>query len=218
MVDSHPKMTEEKPRGDLLYQERPPWGIGDVRMKPIDELRQETWILRGLVYFALFLVVFNALTSWITPMQIVFTFLSITLVFILVCFFEWTAANNYRTATPVMIYEGGVQVFASYLQRKLGFDGFIDWRDITALKVIRAEAVVAKGEGVGFHYKWAPVRIVISTKHGKVRHTGKKVPETILEMVGIMHSNWRLTAFDPGEGLGEYEIIDRSLRRKRESS
>jgi hypothetical protein len=217
VVDSQLKMTEDEPRGDLLYEERPPWGIGDVRMKPMDELRRETWILRGLVYFALFLVVFNALTSWITPMQIVFTFLSITLVFTLVCFFEWTAANNYRTAAPVMIYDGGVLVFATFLERKLGFDGFIDWRDITGIKVVRAEAVVAKGEGLGFHYKWAPIRIEISTKGGKVRHSGKKVPETILEMVRIMQSTWRLTAFDPGEGLGEFEIIDRSLRRKKET-
>jgi hypothetical protein len=55
----------------------------------------------------------------------------------------------------------------------------------------------------------------ITTKDGKVRHTGKKVPEITLEMVRIMQSAWRLTAFDPGEGLGEYEIIDRSLKRKR---
>jgi len=211
-------MIEEEPRGDLLYEERPPWGIGDVRMKPLDELRTETWILRGLVYFALFLVIFNALTSWITPMQLVFTTLSIGLVSILVCFFEWTAVNNYRAATPVRIYDRGVQIFASFLERRMKFDGFIDWKDITGIKVIRAEAVVAKAEGLGFHYKWAPIRIEISTKQGKVRHSGKKVPETILEMVRIMQSTWRLTAFDPGEGLGQFEIIDRSARQKKKAS
>jgi len=208
-------MSPERDRGELLYAERPPWGIGDLRMKPLDELRKETWILRGLIYFAVFLVIFNAVTSWITAMQLVFTFASVTLVLILAGFFEWTAKNNYRTATPIMLYSNGVQVFATYLEKKMGFDGFVDWRQITGLRVVRAELVVAKGEGVGFHYKWAPVKIEITTKDGKVRHTGKKVPEITLEMVRIMQSAWRLTAFDPGEGLGEYEIIDRSLKRKR---
>lgn len=208
-------MSEAKDRGDLLYTERPPWGIGDVRMKSATELARETWILRGLIYFAVFLVIFNAITSYFTPMQVVFAFASVTLILILALFFEMTAANNYRTSTPVEIYSNGVQVFATFLQRRLGFDGFVDFREITGLTVVRKEAVVAKGEGVGFHYKFAPVNILIKTKRGRTRQTGKKVPETILEMVRIMQKTWRLEAFDPGEGLGEYEIIDRSVRRKR---
>jgi hypothetical protein len=106
------------------------------------------------------------------------------------------------SATPIDIYENGIQMYSPHLQRLFGYDGFISNEEIESVIIRRRDRIVEViPDGMSWRtVRWddVPADFIIITKKGAKRHSGRKHPQKIAEMTEIMRTKWGIPILDRG--------------------
>lgn len=111
-----------------------------------------------------------------------------------------TEKKAYFSATPIVIYGNGIQMYSPPIHRLFGQDGFVQRSEIASIEVRRSPVLierVATGRSVKYiHWRDVPSEILIRSTSGKRFRTGNKHPLKISEMFEIITTEWGFLIMD----------------------
>jgi hypothetical protein len=156
--------------------------------------------------FALFLIYTLIKILWagldhsISPIGPIILSLAISCILVLS---EDIEGSNIRAITPFSIYNNGIMVRRSILERVIGRKRFIPVDDIKEVRILRHTTWQRAGVR-GKIIKWtkAPIKISIILNKGRRYDSGRKNNVEVYKMRNVMREHWNVPVVDEGKGIG----------------
>ncbi|MGD0818613.1 MAG: hypothetical protein ABR986_09505 [Methanomassiliicoccales archaeon] len=116
--------------------------------------------------------------------------------------------NGGLSSRPLKVYGNGLEIPPLYSRKFTKEGGFIHKEEIDHLRLKRPRSFnIPFNRKDGLIWHDSPVEFVVYLKKGRKRRSGNRPPETIMEAVGIMKSEWGVNVVDSGFGGGQRVVF-----------
>jgi len=126
--------------------------------------------------------------------------LTLSILSLFLLFASISERKGYRSATPIIIYNDGIQMYSSPFQRLMGNNGYLSKDKVRSITILRWYTILeSRPDGDTMkHYRWndVPAEFIIRTRKGKKHRSGMKHPDKLTDMVDIMRTEWGIPVQD----------------------
>ncbi len=120
---------------------------------------------------------------------------------------ELVYVDEALTPRPLFVFSNGLEIAPIYFQKYTKKKGFIDKERIDRIEIRnRFQLTAWLAERDFNHWHHAKLEFVVHLKNGRKRRSGKKPPETVKEIVDLMHKQWGIPVVNNSKGNGWVEI------------
>jgi len=132
---------------------------------------------------------------------IIFCWIAITIGVAIIAYFSFF--HEVRSRTMLLMYEGGIHLYASPWQRLKGFDGILASEDIAWVRVVRGPTSERIGKEDYLSYDWGEIGLEFSTRSGNKYSIGTKPLRVIRDLVPLIRAYWNIDPIDYCDGPGQ---------------